>query len=229
MQTSKTNHPQHHHNSGRYPAIDTGVILIDHCITTQRRRDLDLNVLNGTKFYRDAVEEMWAGVTLTWEEAVDLLKDVKLDPDFDALHDYLKSQDIPLKVVSAGLTPICDQFLSSYEKREGSIVEVFANNVEFGPRWKILYRDNSQYGHDKGAPIRALKEQYANNPAERPILIFLGDGISDISAAKEADFIFAKADKDLEKWCQKEGVPHISWSRLGTVLDWVKARLEELN
>ncbi|KAI8838678.1 HAD-like domain-containing protein [Chytridium lagenaria] len=127
---------------------------------------------------------------------------------------------LPLKVVSAGLDPLCNLYLEPYVKQKDSIMEVFANYVEFGDRWKIVYRDDSQYGNDKGEPIRQWRE--------KPILIFLGDGISDISAAKEADFVFAKAGKDLEKWCCDEGVPHITWDRLGVVLDWVKKRLEEL-
>ncbi|KAJ3104330.1 hypothetical protein HDU96_008968 [Phlyctochytrium bullatum] len=193
-----------------------------------RRRQLDKDVLAGDKFYRDAVEEMWASVNLPWEEAVALLKDVKLDPDFEEFHNYLKDQGIPLKVVSAGLVPLCELFLSNYWKAPDTIVDIIANSVEFGPQWKIIYRDDTQYGNDKGAPIRDWKEKFADKPAERPILIFLGDGISDISAAKEADFIFAKAGKDLEKWCTEQGIPHITWDRLGVVLDWIKKRLDEL-
>ncbi|KAJ3101745.1 hypothetical protein HDU97_001095 [Phlyctochytrium planicorne] len=187
-----------------------------------------MTILSGERLYRDVVNELWNGVTLSWDEACILLKDIKLDPDFKAFHDYLKCQNMPLSVVSAGLTPLCNKFLEDYLGQDDSIVEVFANGVEFGPRWQIVYRDDSQYGNDKGAPIRALKEKYASNPSQRPIIIFLGDGISDISAAKEADFIFAKADKDLARWCEGEGVPFIAWERLGTVLDWVKARLEDL-
>ncbi|KAJ3220192.1 hypothetical protein HDU67_005518 [Dinochytrium kinnereticum] len=212
---------------GTITTKDTGTVLIDHCITYEKRRELDMSVLSGEKRYRDAVHEMWDGVYLSWSETTELLKDIQLDPDFDEFHDYLLKHGFPLNVVSAGLVPLCELFLKTYT-REGGVLEVFANDVVFGERWKIVYRDESQYGHDKGAPIRALKEQFASNCKERPILIFLGDGISDISAAKEADFVFAKKGKDLEKWCCDEGVPHITWERLGVVLEWIKKRVDEL-
>ncbi|KAJ3195619.1 hypothetical protein HK101_011619 [Irineochytrium annulatum] len=185
-----------------------------------------MQVLAKTKTYRDAVEEMWANVNVSLPEAMHLLRDVKFDQDFDALVSYLEASGIPLCVVSAGLTPIVDSFMAPYQGKEGSTIEVRANGVEIGPSWKILYRDDSEYGHDKGLPLRQLKEKYG--ASERPITVFIGDGISDISAAKHADFVFAKKGKDLEKWCLDEGVPHIAWDRLGVVVDWVKKRMEEL-
>lgn len=50
----------------------------------------------------------------------------------------------------------------------------------------------SGFGHDKSLEIRP----YANLPAtERPVLFYAGDGVSDLSAAKETDLLFAKAGK----------------------------------
>ena len=48
---------------------------------------------------------------------------------------------------------------------------------------------DSHFGHDKSIEIR----QYANLPdAERPTMFYAGDGVSDLSAAKETDLLFAK-------------------------------------
>jgi 2-hydroxy-3-keto-5-methylthiopentenyl-1-phosphate phosphatase len=48
---------------------------------------------------------------------------------------------------------------------------------------------DSHFGHDKSREIRP----YANLPdAERPTLFYAGDGVSDLSAAKETDLLFAK-------------------------------------
>lgn len=60
------------------------------------------------------------------------------------------------------------------------------------------------FGHDKSRAIRP----YAALPADhRPILIYCGDGVSDISAARETDLLFAKKGRDLVKHCIIEGVP----------------------
>src|SRR5271169_5869977 len=60
------------------------------------------------------------------------------------------------------------------------------------------------FGHDKS---RAIKP-YAALPADgRPVLAYCGDGVSDISAAKETDLLFAKKGKDLVKHCLLQNVP----------------------
>ncbi len=50
---------------------------------------------------------------------------------------------------------------------------------------------HSHFGHDKSLEIRP----YAKLPAEqRPTMFYAGDGVSDLSAAKETDLLFAKKD-----------------------------------
>jgi 2-hydroxy-3-keto-5-methylthiopentenyl-1-phosphate phosphatase len=47
----------------------------------------------------------------------------------------------------------------------------------------------SGFGHDKSSTIRP----YAALPAgQRPTMFYAGDGVSDLSAAKETDLLFAK-------------------------------------
>lgn len=48
---------------------------------------------------------------------------------------------------------------------------------------------NSGFGHDKSLTIRP----YAQLPEDqRPTLFYAGDGVSDLSAARETDLLFAK-------------------------------------
>lgn len=52
----------------------------------------------------------------------------------------------------------------------------------------------SGFGHDKSLEIRP----YANLPeGQRPVLFYAGDGVSDLSAAKETDLLFAKAGRGM--------------------------------
>lgn len=49
--------------------------------------------------------------------------------------------------------------------------------------------ESSGFGHDKSLTIRP----YGNLPADkRPTLFYAGDGVSDLSAARETDLLFAK-------------------------------------
>ena len=49
---------------------------------------------------------------------------------------------------------------------------------------------HSIHGHDKSIEIR----KYSSLP-NRPTMFYAGDGVSDLSAAKETDLLFAKAGK----------------------------------
>ncbi|KAJ4149303.1 hypothetical protein NW754_000742 [Fusarium falciforme] len=68
--------------------------------------------------------------------------------------------------------------------------------------WRIEFHDDSIHGHDKSLEIR----KYSSLP-NRPTMFYAGDGVSDLSAAKETDLLFAKADMDLVTWCENENVP----------------------
>lgn len=50
----------------------------------------------------------------------------------------------------------------------------------------------SGFGHDKSIEIRKYSKLPEN---ERPYLFYAGDGVSDLSAAKETDLMFAKSGR----------------------------------
>lgn len=65
------------------------------------------------------------------------------------------------------------------------------------------------------------------------IFVFCGDGVSDISAAKHADVLFARKDRDLEFYCKREDIPYIAFDTFAEVESVVrklvdgKARIEK--
>ncbi|KAJ3392446.1 ribosome biosynthesis protein nip7 [Entophlyctis sp. JEL0112] len=192
---------------------DTGTVIIDASIGEAERKRLDNAVLNGTMTYRQAISEMWAGVTFNaFDDAVALCADHK---------------NVTLKVVSAGLKQIVELYLKGFEN-----VEIFSNECvithsEDGrAHWSLNYVDDSPHGHDKGSHIRKLRETYrANGLAEneRPKIIFIGDGVSDLSAARDADVVFAKRGNDLATYCEREGVSVILWDDFNQICDWIES------
>lgn len=74
---------------------------------------------------------------------------------------------------------------------------------------------------------------------ERPILLYAGDGVSDLSAAAETDLLFAKQGKgihlpepiprhranvvaDLVTYCQRKGMPYTTFENWSTILSTSK-------
>ncbi|KAI8925265.1 HAD-like domain-containing protein [Entophlyctis helioformis] len=206
---------------------DTGTIIIDAGMGYETRRALDLEILNGTTTFRDAVERMWGAVTMGWDEAVALLADVPIDPKFDAFFELCLQHRIPITVVSSGIDDLVKLFLKEYLERAAAVapglLTIVANGIELDPAgWKIKYLDSTHYGHDKGTTLRAARAAFGDVPVgQRPLILYAGDGVSDLSAAREADVVLAKRGKDLHKWCEREGLAHTAWDDFSVAIDVV--------
>lgn len=71
-----------------------------------------------------------------------------------------------------------------------SALWIWLSGVERVLTW--LFPLSSHFGHDKSLEIKP----YAALPdGERPILLYAGDGVSDLSAAAETNLLFAKEGK----------------------------------
>ena len=137
-------------------------------------------------------------VSLPYDQCIDLLvKNIRLDPHFTAFFRWALAHNIPTVVLSSGMTPVIRAILNNLIGPDADKIDVVCNHVK--PRqgksindqggWELEYHDDSHFGHDKSLTIRP----YAQLPDERrPTLFYAGDGVSDLSAAKETDLLFAK-------------------------------------
>ncbi|KAL4079731.1 HAD-like domain-containing protein [Scleroderma citrinum] len=195
----------------------------------EKRRAGNLEVLDGKITFRDAFRGMLESVVEnghTLEHCKQVLKqNIKLDPGFRDFYRYCKSMDIPVVIVSSGMEPVIRAVLSvQVTPEEAAEIDIISNDVDVHPdgTWSIKYRHpTSKFGHDKSQailPYRALE-----NP---PTLFFLGDGVSDLSAARHADVLFVKdtgdGDNDLAVYCKREHIPHILFPKFEAALDVVK-------
>lgn len=76
---------------------------------------------------------------------------------------------------------------------------------------------NSGFGHDKSLTLRPYAQL---PPDQRPTMFYAGDGVSDLSAARETDLLFAKKGHDLIKFCVREDIPFTvfeSWKDIHAV------------
>lgn len=191
---------------GTLSVTDTGAKVIDACFGTENRKALIKVILDKTRSYTECVAEMWDSVNLPWDEACELIKDAEIDPYFKEFQKHCKDHDIPIAILSSGLIKLIHEVLHKYlTDEELSEIQIFANDHTIAPNghWKIIYRDTSELGHDKGKTIQEVKDTDKDLK-----IIFIGDGISDISASKHADYLFAKRGLSLQSWCEQEKIPY---------------------
>ena len=153
-------------------------------------------------------------ISTPYPQCIKFLTDnIQLDPYFKQFLIYAREQNIPVVVLSSGMVPIIDALLKKLVGEDlAKDIAIVANNVKARPGktledeggWEIVFHDESGFGHDKSLEIRP----YANLPADRrPTMFYAGDGVSDLSAARETDLLFAKKGRDLVTYCVKQDVP----------------------
>lgn len=172
---------------------------------------------------------MMDSISTPYPECINLLvSHIQLDPYFTKWLQYARANNIPTVVLSSGMEPIIKALLKNLVGEELSKdIQVIANSVKARPGktleeengWEIVFHDESGFGHDKSRAIRP----YANLPeGERPIMFYAGDGVSDLSAARETDLLFAKQGRDLVNWCVKEDVPFTVFDDWETIVSGVQ-------
>jgi 2,3-diketo-5-methylthio-1-phosphopentane phosphatase len=199
----------------------------------EKRRQGNLDCLSNKKTFRDSFKEMMDSVTKPYSECIQYLVDnIKLDPYFAEFFQWSLANNIPVVVLSSGMEPIIKALLKALIGPDADKMEVIGNYV--GPRpgksideeggWEILYKHpESGFGHDKSVELR----KYSSLAADvRPTMFYAGDGVSDLSAARETDLLFAKKGHDLITYCANENVPFTVFSDWSAILEKTKEIVE---
>lgn len=145
---------------------------------------------------------MMESVKTPFPECIKLLcENIKLDPYFNEFYQWSRQNKVPVIVLSSGMTPIIRSLLVHLIGPEANDIEIVSNDVVDKPGktkdqedgWQLKYHDDSGFGHDKSLTIRPYAQHFADRPNDpRPTMLYAGDGVSDLSAAREVDLLFAK-------------------------------------
>jgi 2-hydroxy-3-keto-5-methylthiopentenyl-1-phosphate phosphatase len=159
----------------------------------------------------EASREQFESIKIGFDKCVKkAMAHVQLDKHFLDFYNWATSVSMPIVVLSGGLIPLIEATLEQFMEHELHGIEVVANSVavrdgfksinEDGGAWRVQFRDNSIYGNDKAQAIKPYAaHRETMGEADKPILLFAGDGISDLGAAGHTDILFAK---------QGEGTKH---------------------
>ncbi|KAK9477698.1 2,3-diketo-5-methylthio-1-phosphopentane phosphatase [Lipomyces japonicus] len=204
---------------------DTGHVLFDkHGCGAKHREHLDHQINTGTRSFRDASEEMWGSLTVTFDDSMEDMKNhLEIDADFEEFHDFCIQEGVPFNVISAGLKPVLrgvlDQFLGEDASNRIGIISNDAEISPDGTKWIPIWRHDNELGHDKSVSIKEcraqLRKQLPQNKS--PLIIFVGDGVSDLPAAREADVLFARHGLRLEEYCIEHSIDFIPFDTFADV------------
>lgn len=201
---------------------DTGHILFDNFgCGPEKRKELDSMIGTGEKTFRGASEEMWGSLNVTLEDGfVKMKEELVMDKHFKEFFDYTIKSNIPFNVISAGLKPLLrhalDEFLGKEKSAKIGIVSNDATISRDGSEWIPIWKHDTELGHDKAKSIQDFKMSVSG---EIPLIVFVGDGVSDLAAASQADILFARQGLALEEYCIKNRIPYIPYESFADIQD----------
>lgn len=199
---------------------DTGHVLFDnHGCGPDRRKELDGSIGN-TRSFKSASEEMWGSLNVTLAEGIESLKkNLVIDKDFKPFFQFTQEYNIPFTVISAGLKPLLSAALEEFlGHRDASKIAIISNEGEIsqdGSSWKAIWRHpDTELGHDKARSVNEFRESVIG---VQPLVVFIGDGVSDLAAASKADVLFARRGLKLEEYCIEHRIPYIPYDSFADI------------
>jgi len=181
------------------------------------RREIGGKLYSGELTLREGIRLEVASIRGSLDEILEILKrDVVIDETFIPFARWCQERSAPLTVLSGGMQEVIESLLLPYGL---DFVRILANRIQIEDgHWDIHFRDDTPWGHDKGAALQMARQAgYAT--------IFAGDGLSDRRAAVEADLVFAKAG--LARFCAAEGIPFEELKDFSQVQDFMVRELEQ--
>lgn len=137
-------------------------------------------------------------VTVSLDDAdAYLAQRTRFDPSFKPFVETAEARGARITILSSGVEPLIERALA----RNGvSHVRALANGVRADSSgWEMLFRDDSDNGHDKRADVLAASQAGDST-------VYIGDGFSDFDAAVAAGRRFAKRGRALERYLHERDI-----------------------
>ncbi|GMM45333.1 putative phosphoric monoester hydrolase [Pichia kluyveri] len=192
---------------------------------------LNNEIFNNETSFRIAFDKMLKSVSNNNHSIYDcinyLKNHIKLDPGFKPTVEYCYQNNIPVIIVSSGMSLVIKELLQLLLPDDNlrNYIQIIANDVKINDNdgtWEIKYRDDTSFGHDKNQSIINIINNW--NDSRRP-LIYSGDGVSDISAARSCDILLAKKGCDLISICQRDNVKYREFKDFNEILEIIKSTI----
>jgi len=211
---------------------DTGHILFNNFgCGNERRAELDEQIHSGERSFRDVSEEMWGSLNVPFEDGFEVMKGaLEIDPAFRDFHEFCLNNGIPFNVISAGLRPVLRKVLDHFLGEEKSQnIDIIANDAiipqDGQGGWTPVWLHDTELGHDKKRSVNEARarEQLACENGTIPLIVFIGDGVSDLPAAREADVLFARKGLKLEEYCIEHNIPYHAYETFADIQERLMA------
>lgn len=167
---------------------------------------------------KECLEGQLRSVRITRKDMEQYLSTISIDPFFQRLLGFLRQRKVPVVIVSDNFSFMVTRILRNHRI---SGVRVYSNGIR-------LHKDQlipSFPYQDASCPRCAhCKRRHLLKHGDKT-LVYIGDGLSDVCAAEEADWVFAKGR--LLDDLRRNRKPCIPFENLGGVYRYLLEREED--
>lgn len=172
---------------------------------------------------REGVGKLFVGLSSRKKEEITkfAIENARIREGFSEFVEFARTKNIPLYIVSGGIDFFVYPILEKYGPFEG----IYCNHSDFSGEYiKILWPHTcdalceNECGCCKPSIIRKL------NKDEDIFKIVIGDSVTDLEAAKQADFIMAR--DLLEKKCSEWGLNYKGFTTFYDCIEKIKNQIE---
>ena len=198
---------------------DVGALIFDTFAREENRKIVSL-WLQGKISSRECLERLCRLVKVSRSELRKFVLSQKIDGNFGDFVDLCKCKGLKLVILSDGL----DFYIKLILKKFGLERLPFYSNVlrfkgnKLEPRFPYFDKGCGSCGNCKRYHLTTLKKKGQK-------VVYVGDGLSDKCAVREADLVFAKGD--LSRFCENEDIEHQLFSDFGDVCQILRRLLKD--
>jgi 2-hydroxy-3-keto-5-methylthiopentenyl-1-phosphate phosphatase len=176
--------------------------------------------LQGRISSKECLQKECELIEITKEEFENFTLVQKIDEHFRDFVDLCKWEKMDLAILSDGLDYYIELILMKYHLDD---IPFYSNTVRF--EGKKLIPEFPYYDQGCGNCGNCKKYHLENLRRPNQKVVYIGDGLSDKCAIKEADFVFAK--NDLKAFCEREKIGYSEFRDFRDVISTFQNELVE--
>ena len=177
---------------------------------------------------KDCLSGQLKSVRVDKERLDRYLARIKVDPYFKKIITLLKKSKVRPVILSDSFS----YFIRSILRNNGiDGIKIYSNKIKLSggkliPSFPHQHEDCMVCGNCKSSHLPDWKRSsrgqagLPKGPSGEKVIIYVGDGLSDLCPSKNSDIVFAKGN--LKKYLLKEGKPFISFNSLESVYNFMR-------
>jgi len=192
--------------------IDVIDDMLERFSETDGWRELEDQWQRGRIGSRECLKGQVEGIKIDRKSLDKYLAGIAIDPYFKRLLRLFESRGTPVIILSDNF----DYMLESVLRRNDiSGVEVYCNKIDISNGY---LKTGFPYANSDCGGCANCKKEHVLARKKGATSVYIGDGRSDLCAARKSDIVFAK--DYLKKVMRKEGRPHVAIGNLKDVYDY---------